>query len=193
MKEKVDLLRLTDEELAFGVGVNRDVKFFEEIYNRFSKKVYNKCLSFVKNQEMAEDLTHDVFLQLFVTIRQFKGKSKFSTWLYSLTYNYCVNYLNRDKNAKMLRESVEMHETSEFVEEGNENLLLEMESKLLEIALQKISHEERMILLLKYQDDTSVKELQEVLGIGQSAVKMRLSRAKMNLLKAYKEIKHEQH
>ena len=191
MKEKVDLHLQTDEELAFGVGAGRNVEFFEELYNRFSKKVYNKCLSFVKNPEMAEDLTHDVFLQLFVMIRQFKGKSKFSTWLYSLTYNYCVNHLNRDKNAKMLRESVEVEELSEFTDnDDDDKLLWEMESKKLDLALQKVTAEEKMILLLKYQDDTSIKELQEVLGISQSAVKMRLSRAKINLLKAYKEIEH---
>ncbi|MCH7413611.1 RNA polymerase sigma factor [Belliella sp. R4-6] len=191
MKEKVDLLLLTDEELAYGVGKDRNVKFFEELYNRFSKRVYNKCLSFVKQPEMAEDLAHDVFLQLFVTIRQFKGKSKFSTWLYSLTYNYCVNHLNRDKNAKMLRESSKVDELSEIEDDDNDHLLWELESKKLDMALQRVTYEEKMILLLKYQDDTSIKELQEVLGVGQSAVKMRLSRAKMNLLRSYKEIENE--
>ncbi|MCH7398271.1 sigma-70 family RNA polymerase sigma factor [Belliella sp. DSM 107340] len=191
MKKNEDVLLLTDEELAFGVGVDRNVKFFEELYNRFSKKVFNKCLSFVKHSEIAEDLTHDIFLQLFVTIRQFKGKSKFSTWLYSLTYNYCVNYLNRDKNAKMLRESVEVDDLKETSYDEDDGVFWEMESKKLDKALQKVTAEERMILLLKYQDDASIKDLQEVLEIGQSAVKMRLSRAKTNLLKEYKKIEYE--
>jgi RNA polymerase sigma factor (sigma-70 family) len=73
---------------------------FTILYDRYSSIVYNKCYGFSKNKEEAQDLTHDVFIRLFVKLRTFKGKSKFSTWLYSFTYNFCVNYVQRDKYKK---------------------------------------------------------------------------------------------
>src|SRR5690606_2230525 len=70
------------------------------IYDRYSEVVYHKCLSFVKNKEEAQDITHDIFVKLFLKIRSFKNQSKFSTWLYSFTYNHCVNYVQRDYNKR---------------------------------------------------------------------------------------------
>ena len=62
--------------------------------------VFNKCLSFSKNSQEAEDICQDIFIKLLIKIKSFKGDSKFSTWLYSFTYNHCVNYYHRNKFKK---------------------------------------------------------------------------------------------
>ena len=159
---------------------------FGKLYDRYAKMVYNKCYGFAKSQDEAEDLTQDVFLQLFIKLKLFKGKSKFSTWLYSFTYNFCVNYVNRNKQRKMSDKSVPV-EDSEYklsAEIPDENLF-EMKSKKLKSALDLISAEEKSLLLLKYQDGASIKELTELLELGESAVKMRLKRAKERLMETY--------
>lgn len=92
---------ITDEDLVKDIVEKRDTMLFGVLYDRYSKLVYNKCYGFAKSQKEAEDLTQDVFLMLFVKLGSFKGKSKFSTWLYSFTYNFCVNYVNRDKGRKI--------------------------------------------------------------------------------------------
>ena len=101
LKTDEEFHNLTDEELVEKIVKTKNSILFGEIYDRFSEKVYNKCLSFVKREEEAQDLTQDVFLKLYIKLGSFEGKSKFSTWLYAFSYNYCVNYVTRD-TAKMM-------------------------------------------------------------------------------------------
>lgn len=185
--EKEDLyVHLSDEELVKQIVADNDPMLFGKLYDRYVKMVYNKCYGFVKSADEAEDLTQDVFLQLFIKLRTFKGKSKFSTWLYSFTYNFCVNYVNRNKQLKIRDKSVQV-ESSEYklTEEVPDESLFEMKADKLKKCLEIISAEERSILLLKYQDGASIKELVNLLDIGESAVKMRLKRAKERLLEIY--------
>lgn len=185
--EKEDLyVHLSDEELVKQIVADNDPMLFGKLYDRYVKMVYNKCFGFAKSADEAEDLTQDVFLQLFIKLRTFKGKSKFSTWLYSFTYNFCVNYVNRNKQLKIRDKSVQV-ESSEYklTEEVPDESLFEMKADKLKKCLEIISAEERSILLLKYQDGASIKELVNLLDIGESAVKMRLKRAKERLLEIY--------
>ncbi len=162
---------------------------FGLLYDRYVKRVYNKCLGFSKSSDEAEDLTQDVFLMLFIKLASFKGKSKFSTWLYSFTYNFCVNYVNRDKQRKMSDKSIPVEDTEyKLAAEVPDKSIYDMKANKLEKALKLISAEDKSILLLKYQDGVSIKELTEVLELGESAVKMRLKRAKAKLLEIYNTI-----
>ena len=184
---------LSDEDLVKAIVLKNDTLLFEILYDRYDKLVYNKCRGFSRHDDEAEDLTQDIFLKLFVKLKTFKGKSKFSTWLYSFTYNHCVNYVNRNTAKKIEKQSVDTdnlkdeHYGSQEQDDADiQNLRVE---KLKE-ALEKISPEEKMILLLKYQDSLSIKELCGVLDIGESAVKMRLKRAKDKLVNVYNEECH---
>ena len=188
IKEKVSL---SDEELVRKIAKTRDTALFEELYNRYAKIVYNKCFNFTNQYAVAEDLTHDIFLKLFLSVHQFSGKSKFSTWLFSFTYNFCVNYVTRSKEYRIMTDSVEIEERNLPAVDFDDSLIYNMQVEKLEKALEKISPQQKMILLLKYQDDVSIKELMDLLGIGESAVKMRLMRAKADLLEIYNTLGHE--
>jgi len=185
--EKEDLhVHLSDEELVKQIVVDNDPMLFGKLYDRYAKMVYNKCYGFAKSEDEAEDLTQDVFLRLFIKLRTFKGKSKFSTWLYSFTYNFCVNYVNRNKQLKIRDKSVQVENSEhKLTEEVPDESLYEMKADKLKKALEHISPEEKSILLLKYQDGASIKELVGLMDIGESAVKMRLKRAKERLLEIY--------
>jgi RNA polymerase sigma factor, sigma-70 family len=177
---------LSDEELVEQIVASNDPLLFGKLYDRYAKMVYNKCFGFAKSEDEAEDLTQDVFLQLFIKLRTFKGRSKFSTWLYSFTYNFCVNYVNRNKQLKMRDQSVQVDETDQkFTEEVPDENLFEMKADKLKKSLELISAEDKSLLLLKYQDGASIKELVELLELGDSAVKMRLKRAKERLVEIY--------
>lgn len=181
--------QLTDEELVQKVVANNNTLFFGVLYDRYSKMVYNKCYGFARSKDEAEDLTQDVFLMLFVKLASFKGKSKFSTWLYSFTYNFCVNYVNRNKQRKMSDNSISMEKAEyNLTEDIPDDSIYELKANKLSKAMELISVEDKSILLLKYQDSSSIKELSEVLEIGESAVKMRLKRAKAKLLEIYNTI-----
>lgn len=181
---------LTDEQLVENIVSSNDTMLFEVLYDRFAQLVYNKCYGFASSSQEAEDLTQDVFLKLFVKLRTFKGKSKFSTWLYAFTYNHCVNYVNRNNSKKIEKQSVDTEHLSEdysYTEE-DDCTINELKTEKLKEAIELISPEEKMILLLKYQDFLSIKELAEILELGESAVKMRLKRAKDKLINVYNDI-----
>jgi RNA polymerase sigma-70 factor (ECF subfamily) len=180
--------KYTDAELIEKIVINKDALLFGELYDRYSKLVYNKCLGFAKSNKEAEDLTQDVFLMLYVKLGSFNGISKFSTWLYSFTYNFCVNYVNRNKERKINDNSVKFDSQEEVPVDVTDDLLLQMQVNKLKKALELIAPEDKSLLLLKYQDGASIKELEDVLEIKSSAIKMRLKRAKAKVVEMYKTI-----
>ena len=91
------LKKVTDEDLVFKIIETNNTVLFDELYDRFSKVVYNKCYGFSKSKEEAEDLTHDVFIRLFVKLRTFKGNSKFSTWLYTIAFRLSISKTRKKK------------------------------------------------------------------------------------------------
>ena len=95
--------------------------YFEEIYDRYSKKVYRKCFSFTRDTAKAEDLAHDIFLRVITKIGTFKGGARFSTWLYCITYNYCMDNIRKAKED-------EWDDSIEFAEEETDMELLSMKS-----------------------------------------------------------------
>lgn len=180
----IGMKNYTDEQLVrLYVDTQRN-PFFEEIYDRYADKVYRKCLSFVKDQAKAEDFTHDIFLKLIVRVGSFKENSKFSTWLFSITYNYCMDQL---RTTKKLAED-ELTESIDVIDDADDISEMEMDAKRLREVLEGISHEERTILLMKYQDDFSIKDIADTFGLTESAVKMRLKRTREKLRKKYTEI-----
>lgn len=184
-----DFNKLSDEELVRKIVEKNDTHLFAVLYDRYAGLVYNKCYGFSKSKEEAQDLTHDVFVRLFIKLRSFKGKSKFSTWLYSFTYNFCVNYVQRNTAKKNEKVTVVTDVIKDKeVEEIDDASLFELKSDKLAKALEIIDPADKMILLMKYQDDMSIKDIQLVLDLGSSAVKMRLKRAKEKVVKAYNDL-----
>ena len=186
----IDVKALSDEDLIFKIIETNNTQLFAILYDRFSKVVYNKCYGFSKNKEEAEDLTHDVFIRLFVKLKTFKGNSKFSTWLYSFTYNFCVNYVQRNdfKKKEKITVVTDNIQDDDVSQEIDDLTLFELKSEKLAKALSLIDPTEKMILLMKYQDDMSIKEIKDFLNIGESAVKMRIKRAKQKVVRTYEEL-----
>lgn len=190
MKTLEKIKKLSDEDLVEVIVKTNNTILFETLYDRYAGLVYNKCYGFAKDGDEAKDLTQDVFLKLFVKLASFKGKSKFSTWLYSFTYNHCVNYVTRNIAKKFEKQSVDykdIENLSDSYDDDDDESFLTMKVDKLKVALEIISPEEKMILLLKYQDNLSIKEIESALSIGESAVKMRIKRAKDKLVTVYNE------
>lgn len=176
----------SDEELVRLYVETQRNAYFERLYKRYCDKVYRKCLSFTKDPVRAEDLTHDIFLKLVVKLSGFRGQSKFSTWLYSITYNYCTDQL-RSHN---VRREVYIDDGWERLDVGDDDglaELAEMEAQQLQKALHYLPIEEQTMLLMKYQDDISIREIAVHSGLTESAVKMRLKRSRDKLRKHYLE------
>lgn len=175
---------LTDDKLIALVTTKGSTEHFGILYDRYANKVYRKCLSFVKNEEQAQDMVQEIFLKVFYQLSKFKGNSRFSTWLYAITYNYCVEQYRKLHKVK----KVDIDDRLDVPDDDDEKELLSIRAEHLKKALDMISPEDKMILLMKYQDDTPIKEIMATLEISESAVKMRLARARKRVREIVKEM-----
>ncbi|WP_448606286.1 RNA polymerase sigma factor [Paenimyroides ceti] len=188
--DKNSLEELDDLELIKLTLSTKDSRFFSVLYDRYAPYVYNKCFSFVDTKEEAQDLTHDIFIKVYLSLKTFKNESKFSTWLYSITYNFCVNFISKKK----IKYNLDIDQLGHIQDEGEENGteedfdILQINYAKLQEILRMLDVQDRIILLMKYQDDLSIKEISELLKIGVSAVKMRLQRSKQKVMKKYKSL-----
>ena len=169
---------------------SQDPLLFEVLYERYVLIVFNKCLSFSENNHEAEDICQDIFIKLLIKIDSFKGASKFSTWLYSFTYNHCVNYYHRNKFKKFEKNAPNIEEMCDEViaQTSEEDLGQLLKLEKLSEALELIPLEDKQILIMKYQGFKSIKYLMELHNVGESAIKMRLKRAREKLLGVYNEV-----
>jgi RNA polymerase sigma factor (sigma-70 family) len=174
----------TDEELVrLYVDTQRN-QYFEALYTRYCDKVYRKCLSFTKDSARAEDFTHDIFMKLIVKLGGFKEQAKFSTWLFSVTYNYCTDHVRVKRGNEFLTE--DMERVPDYSDD-NDAEIAEMQAVGLRKALEQLNADEKSLLLMKYQDDFSIRDIADISKLTESAVKMRLKRAKDKLRKHYLE------
>ncbi len=182
---------LSDEELVIQLQKSMDADRFGHLYDRYSTLVYQKCLGMTRDADLAKDLTHDIFLKAFVNLSKFDHRSKFGTWLYRITYNYCLDHLRKEKRRPT--EDIDGHPISEDMHENSyETELLAMRAENLNGVLEALDPTDRALLLMKYMEDLSVKEIQEVLTLSESAVKMRMLRAREKALLKYRELYPEE-
>lgn len=177
----------TDIELISEYLATRKQKYFDLLYRRYVQKVYSKCISMLKDETKAIDATQEIFMKIYLNLAKFNGKSKFSTWIYSITYNYCIDYLRRKKKETNLFTD-ENDNLPDIKEEVPDNELLEMEVSRLKEVLKRLPADDRAILLMKYQDEMQIKEIAKTLDKTESAIKMKIKRAKHKAQKIYKDI-----
>lgn len=165
----------------------RETSYFSLLYTRYSGKVFSKCISMLKDEGLAQDATQDIFIKIYTNLAKFSEKSKFSTWIYSITYNYCIDFLRKKKKEKNLFTG-EMDTPPDIVEDVEDIELLQIELKKLKVILNKIPIGDKAILMMKYQEEMSIKEIAESLEKTESAIKMKIKRAKAKALSVYKDI-----
>ena len=168
-------LNLNDEELIRQYLNTSPNDCFETLYNRYVGKVYNRCLSMTKDTEKAQDFTHDIFIRMFARLDRFEERSSFSTWLYSISYNYCVDQL---RVAKRLSTTALEEDIDCQLPTADDAERVEFSLQQLTQAMNSIAPQEAQILRLKYQEGLDVHQIAEKLNLKNSAVKMRLKRAR---------------
>lgn len=151
---------------------------FSELYARYAPKIFSKCIAMLKDEALAQDATQEIFMKIFLNLAKFGEKAKFSTWVYSITYNYCIDYIRRNKKHQNLFSEEDIEKAPETVDEVPDEALLAMEVKQLKRVLDELPVGDRAILLMKYQDDMSIRDIAEGLDKTESAIKMQLKRAK---------------
>jgi RNA polymerase sigma-70 factor (ECF subfamily) len=160
-------------------------ELFEILYARYFKKVKDKCFSFLKDSKQSEEFANDILTKAYEKIPGFKGNSSFSSWLYSITYNYCIDYLRIKKKLHYPNWN-DSNEIPEIIDESEADFEVASYENLITI-LELIHPEEKVLLLMKYQDNLSIKHIAKTLRISEDAVKMRLKRARTRVIYMYKQ------
>ncbi len=182
---KENIASQTDEDLI--KNIDQDRRLVQAIlYNRYEKLIYYKAISMLKDEHMAKDLTHDIFIKIFTSIGQFQGRSKFSLWVHSISFNTCVKFLNKNKRIKIFDIDEELNNNEDSSREDiNDKKLLELRLESLQEYMLELKEEERYLMLMKYIDGLTIREISEITKIKESAIKMKLKRTKVKLFNKY--------
>jgi RNA polymerase sigma-70 factor (ECF subfamily) len=176
---------LSDEDIVRQITTHGQKELFSMLYNRYERKVEDKCYSILRNKDLAKEAKQIIFEKTYEKLNSYRGQSSFSSWLYSITYNFCIDYL-RNKKKMNYPEWSHQHDLPEIIDvnpEDEEELInYENLSKILEM----IHPEEKAILIMKYSDDLSIVEIAKALRLTESATKMRLKRAKARVFYLYR-------
>ncbi len=179
---------LSDEDVVKEFVLSNNVAFFDILYKRYSGKVFGKCLSILKSENEAEDAMQEIFMKILLNLSKFSGRSKFSTWLYSITYNYCIDSIRRRKKDKSVLVDDMSSEHDSADDDIEDRFIMETNVKRLKVILEELPAADKAILLMKYQDDFSIREISGMLDKSESAVKMKIKRAKQKFKKLHSEI-----
>ena len=161
---------------------------FTLIYSRYSSKVYAKCIALLKSEVQARDATQEIFMKIFLNLSKFGHRSRFSTWVYSISYNYCIDFLRKQQKKQALFSDEMANPPDISNQEVPDYELLELEVKVLKQVLDRIPVGDKAVLLMKYQDEMSIKEMSSVLNKSESAIKMKIKRAKAKALESKKSL-----
>ena len=179
---------LTDSQLIGLYLQDQDARHFSQLYRRYAGKVFAKCISMLADHGLARDATQDVFIKILLNLSKFTEQSSFSTWVYSITYNYCIDLIRKKKkNILIFTEDIGRVSTASEVEIPD-SVILEMETNRLEKVMHKLPVGDKAILDMKYTEDMSIKEIGEVLNKTESAIKMQIMRAKIKAQGIYEEM-----
>jgi RNA polymerase sigma factor (sigma-70 family) len=169
---------LSDSEIVREYLRTQNSSYFSMLYRKYSGKVYGKCISILKHEDEARDAVQDIFVKIMLNLGNFGEKSQFSTWIYSITYNFCIDVIRKKKKDKTLFSEDIERAPDVAADEVPDEYLLEMDMKYLKQVLEELPTGDKMILLMKYQDDMSIKEIADILDKTESAIKMKIKRAK---------------
>ncbi len=182
---------MTDNEIIRLYLKTQDAEHFSQLYRKYSGKVFGKCISLLKEEAAAQDAMQDIFMKIFLNLAGFSEKSQFSTWIYSITYNYCIDILRKGKKEKVLFSDEPERAEKVADVDVEDSFLMEMEVTRLKKILENIPVGDKAILLMKYQDDMSIKDIADALDKTESAIKMKIKRAKHKAQEVYYELFRE--
>lgn len=164
---------------------------FEELLNKYKNSVYSICYRMVRNHTDAEDLAQDVFIRTFSVLDRYDPSYPFSSWLFRITSNLCIDFLRKAKGGMVSLDqpidgpegSIQRQLPADVVKPDRQMENKEMMAAL-EEAISTLPEHYRVIVILRHQEQMSYEEIADDLGIPLGTVKARIHRAR-NMIKEY--------
>ena len=165
-----------------------DSNSFGVIVERYQNMVFALALKMLKHREESEEVSQDTFIKVYKSLSKFNGESKFSTWIYRITYNTCLDRIK--KNSKY-NNDVEINDVTSNEIFQAENIFDSLENKersvIIKECMDKLPEDERVIMHLFYFEELSLKEIVKIVSMTEGNVKVKLFRARKKLFSIFKE------
>lgn len=171
-----------DDQHYINLVIKGDTNAFAVLANQYKNMVFSLALKMVKNREEAEEVAQDAFIKVYKSLGNFKGDSKFSTWLYTITYNTCLDRLRKYKREQHTVTVDEYIENQLALADNTLNSLEDNErKKIIQDCLLLLPGEDSFLLTLFYFEEQSVKEIAGIIGVNANHVKIKLYRSRKRL------------
>jgi len=164
-----------------------DPEAFGQLVSRYQRMVRSLAFRMTGSVSEAEDLAQDAFVQAYRQLGSFRGEAKFSSWLYRLVVNACLNWQKR--NQRRLRLHTEWSQEQEIAAEGLTNSTSDVVSGRVEEALLKLPPKQRAAVVLTTYDQLSHAEVARMLGCSETTVSWRLFAARAKLKSWLKDVR----
>jgi RNA polymerase sigma-70 factor (ECF subfamily) len=179
----------TDESVLLAQSREGDTRAFAELVRRYEGKIFRLAQHITQNREDAEDVLQETFMKSYEHLDQFKGDSKFYTWIVRIAVNQALMKLRRRKTDKSVSldeqidtgEDTIVREIAAWDEDPEQQFSREELGSILDRAVQSLEPPYRSVFVLRDIDELSTEETAEALGLSVPAVKSRLLRARLQL------------
>lgn len=182
-------LSKAEEQAIIKEVLSGDANAFEKLLLDNQRNVYNLALKMTGSESDALDMSQEAFLKAYSNLKNYRGESRFSVWLYRLTYNVCIDFIRKRKRTAAISLTYAEDEESAEIEIPDEAHTPESEFERRELindtreAMNELSAEHREILTMRAVSNMSYEEIAYTLGITEGTVKSRISRARAALTK----------
>ena len=187
------MMNKTDDIYYIEAVRKGNVAAFSSLVERYQNMVYSLALKLLKNAEDAEEMAQDTFIKAFQKLNTYEGKSKFSTWLYSITYNACISELRKRRiqfsslEDQRFSDQDEMKMHDYFSETKKED-----QERYLNLALGKLPEDDQVLVTLYYYENQSMDEINIITGLSVSNIKVKIHRARKKMYELLHEMLHEE-
>ena len=180
---------MSDKELLDRIR-NKDHDAFKHLVDNYNSLVLNTCNSFLHNFEDAQDISQEVFIEVYKSIEKFRGESKISTWLYRISVNKSLNHIRKNKRNSIFQsiESIVWSQKNNIdnlseIDESENDSETNKRSKILYKAINSLPQNQRIAFTLSKLESMKYKKISEVMNVSISSVESLMFRAKKNLQK----------
>ena len=156
---------------------------FSQLVERYQNYVFTLVLRFIESREDAEEVAQDVFIKAYRSLADFRGESKFSTWLFTITRTSCISFLRKRKLNTLSLDNERTGLQVENRESGFRANLIEQKSRhaMLNEAIGMLSADDSQVLTLFYKGEQTLEEIAQIMGMETNTVKVKLHRARQRL------------
>ena len=178
----------TNDQVYIDKILDGDANAFSVLVDRYKDLVFTLAIRMMKNREEAEEVAQDTFIKTYKSLPKFKGDSKFSTWIYRVAYNTC---LDRIKKNKRQQNTVTIDEYTEHQVKTIDNALDAIEAKertaAIKACIDLLPSDDSFLLTLYYYEEQSLEEISKIIGLKPNNVKVKLFRSRKKLATILKE------